>query len=461
MKSEVRIALALLAILVVAALLNTYYLPLAGRHARPEHIAAPLVFAAFVCWRLLRREPAIRFDAFSALAAAWVIVNGISSWLYAPQPAESFVHVVRMGFLAATFLTVANLPFRNGAEWISGFRLWLGLGLLELAYGLVSWLLAQYGNVWLPGTLPDTIIAGISIQGTQLERNLFGILAGTLLAVTSYSLLAQRVRHRPVVTAARFLAIGCVLAGCAVVLALTRSAWIAVVSVGPLAYVLFDRSRLTEADQPLVQATFALPILLGVLIAMLRILPAPDALSPHPLNAASASEPSARSSEREQANAPGRVVAGRLSTLGRLESDFTTNTRLQDAQWALNDWLASPVLGHGTGSFGQLHGIRVGTDAWISNLILHTMVDTGLVGLVIQLSLFVLVAGRAWRAATVTRDAALAVGLKALTLGWLVMMIAYQMTDGTWLAVFWIHLGLMVNGIYCVRADPVGRASLP
>src|SRR5688572_18245833 len=96
MKSEARIALALLAILVVAALLNTYFLPLAGRHARPEHIAAPLVFAAFVGWRLLRREPAIRFDAFSALAAAWVIVNGISSWLYAPQPAESFVHVVRM-----------------------------------------------------------------------------------------------------------------------------------------------------------------------------------------------------------------------------------------------------------------------------------------------------------------------------------------------------------------------------
>ena len=89
------------------------------------------------------------------------------------------------------------------------------------------------------------------------------------------------------------------------------------------------------------------------------------------------------------------------------------------------------------------------------------MVDTGLVGLVIQLSLFGLVAGGAWRAATVTRDAALAVGLKALTLGWLVMMIAYQMTNGTWLAVFWIHLVLMVNGIYCVRAEPLGRASLP
>jgi hypothetical protein len=460
MKSEVRTALALLAILVVAALLNTYFLPLVGRHARPEHLAAPLVFAAFVSWRLLRREPVIRLDAFSALAVAWVLVNGISSWLYAPQPAESFVHVVRMGLLAATFLTVANLPFRDGAAWIRGFRLWLGLGLLELAYGLVSWPLAQYGNVWLPGTLQDTIIAGISIQGTQLERNLFGILAGTLLAVASYSLLAQRLRHRPVVTSNGLLIIACALAGCAVVLALTRSAWIAVVSVGPLAYVLFDRNRLSEADRPLVQATFALPVLLGVLIVMLRILPAPDSLSADSIHATAASQPDARTSAHGQA-APGHVVAGRLSTLGRLESDVTTNTRLQDARWALNDWLASPVLGHGTGSFVQLHGIRVGTAAWISNLILHTLVDTGLVGLVIQLSLFVLVASRAWRAATITRDPALAVGLKALTLGWLVMVIAYQLTDGTWLAVFWIHLGLMVNGIYCVRAEPLRRASLP
>jgi hypothetical protein len=38
-------------------------------------------------------------------------------------------------------------------------------------------------------------------------------------------------------------------------------------------------------------------------------------------------------------------------------------------------------------------------------------------------------------------------------LGFLVMVIAYQITDGTWLAVFWIHMALMVNGVYCVREE--------
>jgi O-antigen ligase len=95
----------------------------------------------------------------------------------------------------------------------------------------------------------------------------------------------------------------------------------------------------------------------------------------------------------------------------------------------------------------------MGSEAWVSNLILHTLVDTGLLGLVIQVSLFVLVAGRTWHAARVTSDPRLEVGLKAMTLGFLVMLIAYQITDGTWLAVFWIHLGLMVNGIYCVQEE--------
>src|SRR5262245_25221570 len=100
----------MLAVLVAAALLSGFHFPLAGRRVRPEHIAAPIGFAIFVLVQLLRKEKAVRIDAFSLLAAAWVGVNGVSSWLFAPQPSESVVHVIRMGFLAALFVTVANLP---------------------------------------------------------------------------------------------------------------------------------------------------------------------------------------------------------------------------------------------------------------------------------------------------------------------------------------------------------------
>jgi hypothetical protein len=425
----------MLAILVIASLVNSFYVPLAGRRVRLEHLAGPAVFLAFAVSQLVRRKTIVRLDAFSALAAAWVVTNGISSWLYAPNPSESFVHVIRLGVLAATFLTVANLPPLDADAWRTRIRIWLALGMVQVAYGLLIWILARFWGIWWPGASLEVLLVGISIQGTQFERNLFGILAATLLAVTAYMLIAQRQRGQRVLASTRFLVVACALSSGAVVLALTRSAWLAVVVASPMAYLLFDRRPLAQADRPLLHAGVALPVLLGALIGILQILPAAEKFTGAPAPAAAG------------------AVAGRLSTFAHLDSDFTVNTRVQDARWAVNDWLASPLLGRGTGSFAQIHGTRVGTEAWISNLVLHTMVDTGLVGLFLQISLFGLVAWRTWQAASTTREPRLAIGLKAMTLGFLVIAVAYQFTEGTWLAVFWIHLGLMVNGIYCARAE--------
>src|SRR5512134_1277221 len=88
-RPELRLAVMLmLAILVAAALASGFYFPLGERRIRPEHIAAPVLFAGFVLVQRLRKEPAVRIDAFSVLAAAWVLANAVSSWLHAPQPSE-------------------------------------------------------------------------------------------------------------------------------------------------------------------------------------------------------------------------------------------------------------------------------------------------------------------------------------------------------------------------------------
>jgi O-antigen ligase len=436
MKSDALVtSLLLLALLVAASLLNGVAWKFAGRNVRPEHLAAVLAFAAFVVTQFLRRESVIRADVFSVLAVAWVGVNALSSWLYAPQPSTSAVHVFRLGLLALVLLMVANLPFRRAGHWLRGFQIWFSLGLLAVGYGLFVWILASYGDIWLTGAFQDPMIYGPSIKGTQLERNFYGILAGTLLCVACYSVLAERREH--VVAPTGFLVAACVLAATCVIISLTRSAWLAVVTAGPLGYVLFDRRRLGRADRPLLQTVVALPVLVGTLFGAVQLLPAQARLA-QPLPTAAL---------------PSAVVGERLSTFSDLGSDRTVNTRIQDAVWALRDWQASPVLGRGTGSFLQIHGVREGTEAWISNLVLHTMVDTGIVGLAIQMSLFALVAWRTWLAASATAERPLEIGLKAMTLGFLVMVIAYQFTDGTWLAAFWVHLGLMVNGIYCVREE--------
>lgn len=441
MRSELRIALALLAVLTSAALLNGFALPVAGRNMRPEHAAAPVAFLALAVWQLARRTLVIRVDAVSILTVAWVAVNGVSSWLYAPQPSESLVHVVRMALLGVTLLTVANLPFRDSDDWAAAIRLWVGLGVLAIAYGCFAWLLAHYGAGGLPGVGREPFLSELSVRGTQLERNLYGILAATLLGVLVYALVTLPSRQGPWLASRGVLAAGCLIAAAALVLSLTRSAWLAVLGAGPLAYVLFDRRRLSHADRGLVRLTAIVPLLLGILVGVWQILPAPAAdPSPKSQGASPSAKPQALPT------APASALSDRVSTFGRLQSDFTLNTRVQDARWAVDDWLASPWLGNGTGSFAQLHGTRKGTEAWISNLVLHTLVDTGVIGLAIQASLVGLVGWRAWRAGTRAREASLSTGLRALTVGLLIMLIAYQITDGTWMALFWIHLGLMVNG---------------
>ena len=453
---------ALFGILVGSSLLSTLSVPVVGRFVRPEHVAAPLVFAVFVALRLVRRETPIRLDVVAALAVGWVLVNALSSCLFAPQPMESFVHVVRIGFLVAIFLTVANLPLQRPGEWAAAFRLWLGLGIFELAYGLVSWFLALFWDVWLVGTSLEPDLAGISIRGTQYERNLFGVLAATLLLVVSYTIAAQRSRRWSVLASTGFLWTSACLASVMLVLSLTRSAWLATLVAAPVTFLLVDHRPLRRRDRSLVYVGGGLPVVLAVLIGFVQLLP------PSTTTQAEQVAPGTRDAWVSEVGTindpvseitPGSDVADRLSSFGRLETDVTLSTRAEDALWALADWRERPLLGHGTGSFGQIHGVRAGTQAWISNLVLHTLVDTGVVGLIVQMALFGFVAFGAWRAANVTSDPQLEIGLRALTVGFVVMVTAYQLTDGTWLATFWIHLGLMANAVASV--GDVERDSQP
>ena len=471
MSSDRRVVtLLILAVVTIAALLNAFHIPVAGRRMRPEHLIAPLAFVALAIALVTSRKPLVRIDAFSLLAVAWAAINLLSSWLFAPQWTESQVHVVRMSLLVLIFLTVANLP-SVPSLWAGRVRLWLALALCAVSYGILAWLVVRLTGTWLPGVAIERGFTGISVHGTQMERNLFGILAATLFAVFSYVLMARRSQDVRGASPLGVLVAACGVAGLAVAVSLTRSAWLAIIVVGPLSYLFFDRRSLSRADRPLLLTTVTMPVLLVAFIGALMIIPSGDSAAaapptaPRPPSSALRSLPGSpapvlspvvRRPQSGSLEAESGAVAGvsqRLQTLGQLENDFTLSTRLEDARWAFDDWRESPIIGRGTGAFVQIHGIREGTPAWVSNQVLHTMVDTGLVGLAIQMSLFMLVAYRAWNASRQSAEAALSFGLRAMTLGFLVMMVAYQFTDGTWLAVFWVHLGLMVNGIYCVRAE--------
>ena len=407
-------------ILIVASLLSRVNVDIGGLTARPEHILGPAIFAVVVGLRFAVFRRPLWLNRYVVLTLGWLALNFASSILRAPSPAESLVHCVRLSILVIIFLTVAHLPTSKGERWVQLFRIWVILGLVELAYGIVTWLVAISTNRFLFGVQVEPELSAFSIAGTLLERNLYGSLAATLLIALLYILWRQYRLRRQIIFRLDFLLLAIMLSLFALFISFTRAGWIAAGIGGGIAFILAGQYFIERVNRAAALLMFAVPA--GAIALFLLILLLPDS-----------------------------NLAIRLSSFTDLDNDFTWSTRLQDASNAITDWQASPIIGNGTGSFAQIHGIRAGTEAWISNMILHTMVDVGTIGLLFQLALIYYLFRDTIHATRRAQSESFRVTLASLALGLIVILVSYQITSGVWLALFWVHIGLMVNGIFSER----------
>jgi O-antigen ligase len=143
----------------------------------------------------------------------------------------------------------------------------------------------------------------------------------------------------------------------------------------------------------------------------------------------------------------------RLRSLTTALTDPTFSNRLADIEQALLDWRRHPLIGWGPGTFIQFYGTRWGTDAWIANQIARTLQETGLLGL---LSFGGFLAGVLWigsRPLGRPIDPLSRAALLGLWVGFVVLQVAYQSTDGTWLAYMWVHAALLVSGARLLRQE--------
>jgi O-antigen ligase len=113
---------------------------------------------------------------------------------------------------------------------------------------------------------------------------------------------------------------------------------------------------------------------------------------------------------------------------------------------SFNGWLKRPILGWGAGTFPYVYPPPPEGGTWIANVELHTLFDTGIVGLLLLVAA-VFIAGR--RALDTLRVPAarwglnnyLALGILFAALG---LLAAFQITDGTWLGFTWVLLAMLV-----------------
>lgn len=385
-----------LPLLIVATAMDRYRFDFGGSGLRIEHF----VFVGVALAWGIRTRPRWQLFGFSRadlLLVAYLILSLVTSILNAPILRESFKFLALMSFGVVLYWFVRALA--SGAHAFQrGVWALIAVGVAASAFGILAWSAYPLGvnlgvQIYALGTFSTH-----SPYGTLFDSNTLGMYAMAVALVQVTLLLdSQFARWRI------WLAAGTVIALITVALSLTRVAWIGLVFGLLLVLISSPRQK------------WALAIAGGAVVLVVLALVANSALA---------------GGDWAQFSLA-RVLTSR-SIFFRLDA-YTT---------AWNDFLTSPILGHGVNVFAQNYTSPSGTRDWISNFFLMTLHDTGIVGLAL------LLAWLGWLANTTRRALKTAQGmhrtmLLALTIAYLALFVTYQATTVFWLGFNWVYLGLL------------------
>jgi hypothetical protein len=135
----------------------------------------------------------------------------------------------------------------------------------------------------------------------------------------------------------------------------------------------------------------------------------------------------------------------RAVSFGNLSHDHNIVARVEIARNALVHWRTHPLTGWGVGAYGEVYTTPppdTSQPGWISNLPIHLLYDSGLLGLIAfgaAMALAVVRGIRFWRGTWGLMQAMVA-GILLALFG---LLVAFQATEATWFAYPWIYLGLL------------------
>ncbi len=398
-------------LLIVSALLTRFRFDLGPITVRPEHIAAVTVAIMGFGQLAIERRP-LRMPAAAWFALLWWGINLFSGLAFDPDPRMGLQNALRIFLLALTFILLVNLiPDRTW--WRRAVAVFLAAGVLEAAFGIFA-----------RGVYPFGVNLGVQVSwnftepipyGTFEEGNLFGSHAASWAIILLMVIFAaERVHDSRKWQLLRMAGLGIVLA--ALLLSLSRAAWIMFLAGAMLVAIFEYRNAWAQANR-FVLALVAAPLLAFGLLSIAPYLPA------------------------------SLPFVNRLQSFLNLGFDATFSARLSDWSMALQDWLQHPLTGWGPGSFFALHGMLRAHPAWISNLSVRLLQETGIFGVIAFggfVATLLLPAIKTVRGEIDLLDRGILLGMiisYAVLLG-----LAYQSTDGIWLTASWVHAGLIATG---------------
>lgn len=452
----------LLLVLLASVLTNRYrfeMLPLAP-HAEHFAIVIATIGLAFLFFRHRAR---FSFQKSDALLAAYLMLALVSSVLFPPQPRDSVTFWARMILSIAVFFLARWLL--NGD--VARFRLiliaLLVFGTIEAVFGIVSWFLYPLGinlgvdqyPLGIRG--PGGVLCNFSLTmyGTLWEPNIFAstlmtiVLVGATLFVSD-SFLSWR----------KYL--GGALALMLIALGLNSSRAAFLTLAGGLVLVILLVRGMSFKQKTVWSVAAALLILLAAtpsqqLATVLMQLPSAPGYAKRERCAAWFAAGMPRGTQAgDPAIDPSTGPESDLGVVNRALEGQTLVSRFVSYRRAWDDFLKRPILGNGANSFGQKYTTTAHTPEWISNMILMSLHDTGIVGTVILLAWFAWFALYKVRALYRAPPSSTRTMVLGLGIGLVALFIAYQVTTMLWFGLIWYLMAAFETGSASVAERATG-----
>jgi hypothetical protein len=442
----------LLLVLAVAVGTDRVMWRIGGTNVRVELVAGLLALSAALLY--YRRRALAAIGTVEVLLIAWLGLNVLSSAAFSPSPTDSLRSSLVLGGLVAIYLSVVLLVRgRSAGMW--AVWLWVVTGaavsLIALLDALFFSMFGSTRGMSLHRAYSEGVLTVVPmVTGTIWEPNLFGAFAlgagliGAALALAPAS----------VAVAGRGTLLVCVaLCFSGVVLSMTRTVWLVGLALSLTLAGAGVILALRRGDR-LVHGWHA-AVLAGAIVgaAVAWTLPRVSWATPNPWELSYLQlEDRVRIEVRSMrqgtggASLGGSALAGRIDELGSWESAPTLLARQSANERAIGLWQERPWLGWGTDAFRHAAHPTPHAPAWIPNVVLHVLFDTGIVGLLLLGVGALLAAGRAVRvlARPVRSWHGAHYALLGLVVACSALAICYQMTDGTWMGFTWFVYALLV-----------------
>lgn len=327
------------------AALNGVNFVFSGLNIRLDQVTVVILMFILI-WNNILKKIKIEIDFVGKLLIAYLVISFISTFIFAPDVKQSLIQTINISSAASVYFVLTN--FLNN-DYISRkfLRYFLIAGIISIGYGIVAFSLSSLGmNIYGASTSNYSSVA-YGVVSTMKEPNIYGSFSVIyfMLCLTILVTLKKELNKFK-----RIITYCFIISMVGVFLSFTRGVWIG--AIFGTTILLLTSLKYNFSAKFVAKLGLYIFIIIGVFFIVNNFVPKTSLIN-------------------------------RLSFL----TDYQEGTgaeRLLSWNKIFNNFLDSPILGHGTYSYASYlpASFEVGKEygGWIGNFILRLLHDTGVIG---------------------------------------------------------------------------------